>query len=157
LGYEPAQQSAVSAGVFAVAYKAVFEHQTARLQFLLSEHRFLVRCRACANGKVERATVPLRHSSINHAQSSSRLKADFTSANFGDLALERGTMTLSFPLLEVSPRLDAADLPWVIREMARITPLDPLEEFYQLNRELLRVLRLTKIHRDSPNRGEHAA
>jgi hypothetical protein len=53
--------------------------------------------------------------------------------------------------------LDAADLPWLIREIGRITPFDPLEEFYQLNRELLRLLRLAKIDDQAENHGEHAA
>jgi hypothetical protein len=65
--------------------------------------------------------------------------------------------TLTWPLPDKSPRLDAADLPWVIREMGRITPLDPLEEFYQLNRELLRLLRLAKDDQISHKSSEHAA
>ncbi len=156
LGYESQEQSAISAAAFAVAYKAVVEHKTARLQFLLSDHRFLIRCRACADGKVERETLALRPCSPS-GQSSPPLMADLNSANFGDWILKQGLITLSWPLPDKAPRLDAADLPWIIREVGRITPLDPLEEFYQLNRELLRLLRLTRVDLTFHNRGEHAA
>lgn len=184
LGYERPQQIAISAAVFAVAYKTVVEHRTARLQFMLSDDRLLIRCAradsssCCADiepkrqrrpeslpdEKEEGATLPLRTPLttrlLTFHSSPDVLATDFgllATEYFGELVLERGFTTLSFPLPDQSPRLDAADLPWVIREMGRITPLDPLEEFYQLNRELLRLLRLTRADPTSESRGGHAA
>jgi hypothetical protein len=156
LGFDRPQQSAISAAVFAIAYKAVGDYKSARMRFLLSENRLLVRCYTSSNRKVERPTLPYQ-ASRGIPPYSSRPAVDINSASFGDLALEPDLMTLSFPLPDGSPRLDAADLPWVIREMGRITPLDPLEEFYQLNRELLRLIRLTNADWNVQSQGGHAA
>ncbi len=156
LGFDRPQQSAISAAVFAIAYKTVFDHKSGRMRFLLTEDRLLVQCISCSDRKVETQTLPY-HFSRGIPPHSARPMVDLSSASFGDLALEPGSMTLSFLLPDGTPRLDAADLPWVIREMGRITPLDPLEEFYQLNRELLRLIRLTKTDVNAENRGGHAA
>jgi hypothetical protein len=156
LGFDRHHQSAISAAVFAIAYKAVVDHKSARMRFLLSENRLLVRCHARFDRKVKRPTLPY-HLSRGVSNLSSRPPIDPASACFGDLKVEPRLMTLSFPLPDGSPRLDVADLPWVIREMGRITPLDTLEEFYQLNRELLRLIRLTKADQNTENRGGHAA
>jgi len=157
LGYGPSHQSAVSAAVFAIAYKSVADRKTAKIQFLLGNDTLLIRCILCADGKVDRGIVPFRRSKSAVSSSLSRSFAELRPTAFGDLSLEPGRMTLTFPLPAQSPRLDAADLPWLIREIGRITPFDPLEEFYQLNRELLRLLRLAKIDDQAENRGEHAA
>jgi hypothetical protein len=159
LGYEPSHQSAVSAAVFAIAYKSVVNRKSAKIQFLLGNDTLLIRRILCADGKVDRGIVPFRRpkSAVSSSSTSSRSFAELKPTTFGDLSLEPGRMTLTFPLPAQSPRLDAADLPWLIREIGRITPFDPLEEFYQLNRELLRLLRLTKIDDQAENHGEHAA
>ncbi|HEV2948960.1 MAG TPA: hypothetical protein VGX70_16420 [Gemmataceae bacterium] len=157
LGYEPFHQSAVSAAVFAIAYKSVADRKTAKIQFLLGGDSLLIRCILCADGKVGRGIVPFRPVKRDASSSLRRSFAELRPTTFGDLSLEPGSITLTFPLPAQSPRLDAADLPWLIREIGRITPFDPLEEFYQLNRELLRLLRLAKIDDLAENPGEHAA
>jgi hypothetical protein len=155
LGYGPSEQSAVSAAVFAVAYKSVADGKTAKIQFLLGEGILVIRCIFCADGKIDRAILPFRPSA---GASQSRMSfTELKPACFGDLTLEPGRMILTFPLPDQTPRLDAADLPWLIRELGRITPFDPLEEFFQLNRELLRLLRLAKMENQTKNYGEHAA
>jgi hypothetical protein len=157
LGYESSHQSAISAAVFAIAYKSVTDRKTAKLRFLLSDQNLVIRCILCADGKIDPGILPYRRSR-NVNRSSSRCSfAELKPANFGDLVLESGGMILTFPLPEQSPQLDAADLPWLIRELGRITPFDPLEEFYQLNRELLRLLRLAENGSQAENQGEHAA
>jgi len=155
LGYEPSHQSAVSAAVFAIAYKSVVDRKTAKIKFLLGDDNLLIRCILCADGKVD--LVPFSRSKSPASFSLRKPFAELKPTTFGDLNLEPGRMTLTFPLPAQSPRLDAADLPWLIREIGRITPFDPLEEFYQLNRELLRLLRLAKIDDQAENHGEHAA
>jgi hypothetical protein len=155
LGYGPSEQSAISAAVFAVAYKSVADRKTAKIQFLLSEESLVIRCILCADGKIDRAILPYRPSA--GAPQSRSSFTELKPACLGDLTLEPGRMILTFPLPDQAPHLDAADLPWLIRELGRITPFDPLEEFYQLNRELLRLLRLAKMKNETKNHGEHAA
>jgi len=160
LGFDAREQSAISAAVFAIAYKAVADSKPAKLKFFLGDDRLMVQCHTSSDKKWDRrrqtrmSGPPITHHSPLTTHHS---PVHWWSALFGDLALEPGLSTLSFPLPGVSPRLDSADLPWVIREMSRITPLDPIEEFFHLNRELLRLLRLTEAARTSETAGGHAA
>jgi hypothetical protein len=155
LGYESQQQSAISAAVFAIAYKAVSDLSPAKLKFFLSDDRLMVRCQSSdvKPDESRRASSKSQGNQSSEARSPTKWRATV----LGDLAMEPGLMVLSFPLPAAAPRLDLADIPWVIREMSRITPLDTLEEFYYLNRELLRLLRMTKVDRKPEARGGHAA
>lgn len=159
LGFENSQQIAISAAVFALAYKAVVEYRTARLRLLLSNQFLLIRCSfADAEDREVRSAECGKKKEEGLRSSLFRIgQRPLNSGDFGHLLMERGKTTLTYPLPAKSPRLDAADLPWIIREMGRITPLDPLEEFYQLSRELLRLLRLARVDFTSESRKGHAA
>jgi hypothetical protein len=156
LGFDAHQQSAISAAVFAIAYKGVADLRPAKLRFFLSDDRLLVQCQSASEDQAHE-TESSAQSSRGNPSGESPNTIKWRPTVLGDLALGPELLVLSFPLPAGSPRLDLADLPWVIREMGRITPLDALEEFYFLNRELLRLLRLTNVTKAPPSRGGHAA
>src|SRR4029077_4398449 len=86
LGYGPSHVSAISAAVFAIAYKSVADGKSAKIQFLLGDDNFLIRCILCADGKVDRGIVPFRRSKSAVSSSSRRSFAELRPTTFGDLS-----------------------------------------------------------------------
>src|SRR5260370_38584136 len=65
--------------------------------------------------------------------------------------------TLTFALPEKPARVETADLPWMIQELDRNTPLDPLEELGHWNQEMLQLTRLARAYRFFGEPAEQAA
>jgi hypothetical protein len=129
LGYEPVEQSWIAASVFDMARKAM-------------THRAVLR--------IELQPDLLRIS----VQSCDHESRDFQSRD------HEGAIALPLPdgrSSENASSLDRHDLPWIIQQLNRITPVNLFEEFHQQNLEMLHLASLWRSQSEGAMQGPSSA
>jgi len=151
LGFEGLEQTAISALVLSVSLEALLQHGSARLQVAVDNSQLEIRCQPEDSSKL----------SFRKIQVGSRAFVgplpQFYPGMQAEVDPERGLRTLTFPLPEKPARVEDADLPWMVQELDRNTPLDPLEELSHWNQEMLQLTRLARAYRFFGDSAEQAA
>jgi hypothetical protein len=151
LGFEGLEQTAISSLVLAVSLEALSRNQTARLQLALDSGHLEIRCQAAHSSKLQ----------FRKIRTGSRAFVGPLPQYYPGMQAEvdpqGGVRTLTFPLPEKPARVEAADLPWMVQELDRNTPLDPLEELSHWNQEMLQLTRLARAYRFFGEPTEQAA
>jgi hypothetical protein len=151
LGFEGLEQTAISALVLSVSLEALAQHQSVRLQLALDSTQLEIRCQA-----EEASKLPFRKLRTGSRALIGPL-SQFYPGMQAEVDPEGGFRTLTFPLPEKPARVEAADLPWMVEELDRNTPLDPLEELGHWNQEMLQLTRLARAYRFFGETAEQAA
>jgi hypothetical protein len=128
LGYQGLERSMISAKVFALALRALEKANGAKMLFRLIGDRLQVVCQ-------------------------------YLPGQSGNLPSGCGKKCarLAFPPPQQPRQLEASDLPWLARELGRMTPLDPAEEVKLLRQELSLLLPYAGVNSPSGHHHENAA
>jgi hypothetical protein len=151
LGFEGLEQTAISTLVLSVSLEALLQHGSAGLQVALNNGQLEIRCQPEDSSKLSFRKLRVGNRAFVGPlpQFYPGLQAEVDPA--------RGLRTLTFPLPEKPARVEEADLPWMVEELDRNTPLDPLEELCYWNQEMLQLTRLAKAYRFFGETTEEAA
>jgi len=149
LGFEGLEQTAISALVLSVSLETLSRYGSARLLVAVDGGQLEIRCQAGDSSKLpfRKAPSPAFVGPLPQFYPGMQAEVD----------PERGLRTLTFPLAEKSARVEMADLPWMVQELDRNTPLDPLEELSHWNQEMLQLTRLARAYRFFGESAEQAA
>jgi hypothetical protein len=112
LGFDPADQTLIAAGVFEMARTALLQSEPVALQFLIVDSSLQVH--SCAGGELRRDILNLD--------------------SVGGLHIDK-------PLPPDSEGLAGEDLTWAVAELSRLAPAGLYDEFVHQNQELLQTLR----------------
>jgi hypothetical protein len=142
LGFEPREQSFIAAAVFEIARAAFRPPGRATLKFQVTGDTLQV---------FSDSPAPPAPLSPWGKQTGTRLSRQ----RVGRLPAEPGPgaappLRLEKPLPKKTPALTHQDLGWAFQELARLTPLNLLEEIRQQNRELLLLFQELHQRRAEP-------
>jgi hypothetical protein len=157
LGYEGLEKSVISAKVFALALQVLEKTNGAKLLFRWIGDHLQVDCKYLPDSEGEPDSLPFRRGKSRRIKMSGQLSIDTGPSLLSGLSTEVDGLSLAFSPPEQPSQLERSDLPWVARELGRMTPLDPAEELRLLNQELLFLLRYAGVNWTSENRHENAA
>ena len=151
LGFEGLEQTAISALALSVTLQALSQYGSAWLQLAVGGGQLEIRCQAADSSK-----LPFRKIRVGSRALIGPL-SQFYPGMQAEVDQEGGLRTLTFALPAKPPRVETADLPWMIQELDRTTPLDPLEELVHWNQEMLPLTRLARAYRFFGEPAEQAA
>jgi hypothetical protein len=152
LGFDDLESTTISALVLAIGIEGLSQNGGGRLRFTLKDGQLEISCQARLSDETEHSTLPFRG-----FQAGAAPLAQFFPGVQTEVDRDGGLRALTFALPDESPRLEASDLPWIVEELDRNTPLDPLEELGQWNQEFLQMLRLARAYRFFGEPAEQAA
>jgi hypothetical protein len=151
LGFEGLEQTAISSLVLSVGLEALSQYGATWLQLALSGDQLEIRCQAADSSKLPFRRIRSR------TQAFTGPLPRFYPGMQAEFDPERGLRTLTFPLPEKPVRVETEDLPWMVQELDRNTPLDPLEELCYWNQEMLQLTQLARAYRFFGEPPEQAA
>lgn len=151
LGFEGLEQTAISALALSVCLEALSQHGSAWLQLAVNGAQLEIRCQAA-----DSSNLPFRKIRVG-TQAFTGPLPQFYPGLQAEVDQEGGLRTLTFALPEKPARVETADLPWMVQELDRNTPLDPLEELCYWNQEMLQLTRLARAYRFFGEPAEQAA
>jgi hypothetical protein len=151
LGFDGLEQTAISALVLSVSLEALLQHGSAWLQVAVDSGQLEIRCQ-----EADSSTLAFRKNRVGSRAFVGPLP-QFYPGMKAEVDPERGLRTLTFPLPEKPARVEEADLRWMVQELDRNTPLEPLEELSYWNQEMLQLTRLARAYRFFGEPGEQAA
>jgi hypothetical protein len=156
LGFEGLEQTAISALALAISLEALSQNGTAWLHVAIGDGHLEIRCKASARREANLSSLPLRKIRSRRQTFQGPL-SQFYPGMQAEVDPDGGLRTLIFALPEKPPRIEAADLPWIVQELDRTTPLDVLEELSHWNQEMLQLTQLARAYGFFGERVDQAA
>jgi hypothetical protein len=151
LGFEGLEQTAISALVLSVSLETVLQHGSALLRVVVDGGQLEIHCQAVDSSKLSYRKIGAGGRAFTEPL------PQFYPGMQAEVDPQAGIRTLTFPLPEKPARVEMADLPWMVEELDRNTPLDPLEELCYWNQEMLQLTRLARAYRFFGEKAEQAA